>query len=167
MPVEIFLKMDGVTGESKNFQHKGWADILSWTWAISSNRSTPQQAANENASFNEISLIKRIGRDSPEMMRLFAAREIVPHAELSIVPVVNKREVKQKYLHFYMEDVIIKSIVTSGSCEEEFFKERVTLLFDRIRFEYNQHAAPGDEEPPVDHVFGWDIPANKAIEPVQ
>lgn len=167
MPVEIFLKMDGVTGESRNFQHKGWADVMSWTWAITSNRSTPQQAANENASFNEISLIKRIGRDSTEMMKLFAAREVVPHAELSIMPVVSKKEAKQKYLHLYMEDVVIKSIVTGGSCEEEFFKERVTLLFDRIRFEYNQHAALGVDELSVDHVFGWDISAGKAIEPVQ
>lgn len=167
MPVEIFLKMDGLTGESRNFQHKGWADVLSWTWAISSNRNTLEKAASENASFNEISLIKRIGRDSPEMMRLFAAREIVPHAELSIMPVVSKKEVKQKYLNLYMEDVIIKSIVTGGSCEEEYFKERVTLLFDRIRFEYNQHSGLDTGEPPVDHVFGWDIPANKAIEPVR
>lgn len=167
MPVEMFLKMDGVTGESRNFQYKGWADVLSWTWAISSNRSTLTQAAGENASFNEISLIKRIGQDSPEMMKLFAARQVIPHVELSIVPVVNKREVKQKYLNLYMEDVIIKSIITSGSCEEELFKERVTLLFDRIRFEYNQHTGLGADESSVDHVFGWDIAANKPIEPAQ
>ncbi len=165
MPVEIFLKMDGVTGESRNFLHKGWADVLSWTWALSSNRNALKQAASENASFNEIALIKRIGRDSPEMMKLFAARQVIPHVELSIMPVVSKKEVKHKYLNLYMEDVIIKSIVTSGSCEEEYFKERVTLLFDRIRFEYNQHTALGADESSVDHVFGWDIAANKAIEP--
>lgn len=164
MPVEMFLRMDGVTGESRNYQHKGWSDVLSWTWAFSSNRRLVRGDDHDNASFNEISLIKRIGRDSMDIMRIFAAREIVPHVEFNVLPVVSKKEAKQKYLHFYLEDVIVKSIVTGGSNEEDMFKERITLIFDRVRLEYNQHDAMHPDLAAVDYVFGWDVRANSALQ---
>jgi len=165
MPVEMFLKMDGVTGESRNFQFKGWADISRWDWSLSSNRESVRPVEGEEIGFNSITLTKRIGRDSTAMMRFFAERKIVPNAELCVTPVVGKREARQKYLHLFMEDVIIKSIVTGGANQEDLFNETVTLLFNRIRFEYNQHDSLQPGTAAEDHVFSWDIGANRPIEP--
>ena len=32
MAIDMFLKVDGVTGESKDSNHTGWTDITSFNW---------------------------------------------------------------------------------------------------------------------------------------
>lgn len=33
MAIDMFLKVEGVTGESKDSNHTGWTDITSFSWA--------------------------------------------------------------------------------------------------------------------------------------
>jgi type VI secretion system secreted protein Hcp len=163
MSVEMFLKMDGITGGSKNYDYKGWADVVSWGWGMGSNRHSAQVTENDKTSFREISIVKRIGMDSPAMMLLYAQGRTIQHADLNIIPVVAKREAKQKYLSMQMEDVLVKSIITGGNSSEDFFNENIILLFGRIRFEYNIHSVANAENPDgtsVDYKFAWDVSAN-------
>ncbi|SUB69212.1 Hemolysin-coregulated protein (uncharacterized) [Pluralibacter gergoviae] len=32
MAIDMFLKVEGVTGESKDSHHTGWTDITSFSW---------------------------------------------------------------------------------------------------------------------------------------
>lgn len=33
MAIDMYLKVDGVTGESNDSNHKNWIDVLSFSWA--------------------------------------------------------------------------------------------------------------------------------------
>lgn len=165
MSVAMFLKMDGIAGDSKNYDYKGWSDVVSWSWGLSSNRNSAQLHDDDTTSFKEISITKRIGMDSTDMMLLFAQGKTVKNVELNIIPVVGARDAKQKYLSMLMENVVIKSITTGGSATEDFFKEDIVLLFDKIRFVYNHNTAANTQNPAgtsVDYKFGWDISMNQA-----
>lgn len=35
MAIDMFMKVDGVTGESKDSNHTGWTDITSFSWGAS------------------------------------------------------------------------------------------------------------------------------------
>ena len=35
MPVEMFLKLAGIEGESTDAKHKGEIDVLAWSWGLS------------------------------------------------------------------------------------------------------------------------------------
>ena len=88
----------------------------------------------------------------------------IKNVELNIVPVVAKREAKQKYLSMQMEDVLIKSITTGGSITEDYFEENILLLFSKIRFEYNINSPVTTENPAgksIDYKFGWDLAMNQ------
>jgi type VI secretion system secreted protein Hcp len=166
MAVEMFLKMDGITGGSKNYDHNGWADVISWGWGLVSNRNTSKVNDNDKTSFREIAITKRIGMESAAIMLLYAQGKTIQFAELDIIPVVAKREAKQKYLSIRMEDILVKSIITGGNSSEGLFNENIILLFNKIRFEYNAHTAASVENPGVgatsiDYKFGWDILQNK------
>ena len=39
MAIDMFLKVEGVTGESKDSNHTGWTDITSFSWGASGNDS--------------------------------------------------------------------------------------------------------------------------------
>lgn len=160
----MYLRLDEVNGGSMNYSYKGWSDVLSWRWEMLSNRDLPQPTANDKASFGKISLTKPISMDSTAIMLLYAQGKTIQSADLNIIPVVGKREAKQKYLAMHMEGVVIKSIITGGSIDEDHFKEHIVLIFNRISFEYNFHATAmqgEDNTDSVDYQFAWDIAQNQ------
>jgi type VI secretion system secreted protein Hcp len=40
MPVDVFLKVDGINGESTDSRHRGEIDVLSWSWRMTSSLLT-------------------------------------------------------------------------------------------------------------------------------
>lgn len=153
------MKIDGIDGDPesvKNYQYKGWSEIKSWTWGMTSNRKQINSSNNYEKNLNELSVIKEIGSDSPLIRLLFAKSKIIPKIEFSVIPSTGKREI-QKYVHIHMEDIIIKSIVTGGESEDRYFKERITFMFDRIRFESGKPLSNnrGDNASQM-NIFSWD-----------
>lgn len=160
MSLLMNMKLEGVTGESTSFKHKGWFEIISWSWGMSSNRKTVHDDAGKT-SLNEISVIKPIGIESIDIRLLFAQGKTIPRIDFNILPVTGKREVQKNYVDIKMEDVVIKSIVTGGSAEDSFFKEHITFIFNRISFECNRPVADeGDVSEIEDHIFGWNVSDN-------
>lgn len=163
MAVEMFMRLDGVKGGSRNYHHQGWSDLLSWSWDLERIREGAQAGVT---NMNEISVVKAIGIDSAALMNLFAEGAAIASAEISAVPVVGKREARQKYVSIALEDVRIQAISTDGTTDESFFKEHVTLSFGKVRFEFSQNseaaATPGPATA-TSYAFGWDLAANTAI----
>ncbi|NKB37649.1 MAG: hypothetical protein GKR93_10835 [Gammaproteobacteria bacterium] len=167
MPLQMMMKIDGVSGDSKSFKHKGWADIISWNWGMTSNRKTAQGTAEQKTAMNELSIIKAIGNDSSGIRLLFAQGQTIPTVEFNVSPQVGKRETQTNYVNISMEGVLIKSIVTGGGADDDFFKEHITLLFDKIKFEYKRSTETNEDGSPVagpEIDFEWDISANKSWE---
>ena len=160
MSLEMLLRLDGVTGGCRNYHYKGWSEVVSWHWELLSNRNTSQVTESDRKNFGEISITKPIGRDSTEIMLLYAQGKTIQYAELNMVPLVSKREAKQKYLSLRMEDVLVKSIVMGGVSADDHFDETIVLIFNNIKYEYNFHVAsdPGENNASsIDFQFAWDI----------
>ena len=167
MPLMMNIKLEGLTGDSTSYSHKGWADIYSWNWGMVSNRKNASQNDGDRTTLNEMSIVKSIGSDSTEIRRLFSEGKIISTVDISIIPIVGQREAPEKYLQIHMEDVIIKSIVTGGNNEENFFKEHITLLYDRIKFEFSKNApltSDGAQAKSEDFLFSWDVTGNNQWE---
>ena len=163
MPLAMMMKIDGIEGDTKNFKYKGWADILSWNWGLTSNRKSAQGLDADKTSLNELSIIKTIGNDSPGIRLLFAQGTTIANVQFSIFPPVGKREAQKSYVDIKMEGVLIKSIITGGSTEDDFFKEHITFLYDKIKFEYCRHMLLSTEtvdDIPDTQDFEWNVPDN-------
>jgi type VI secretion system secreted protein Hcp len=166
MALEMFLRIDGVVGGSRNYQHKGWADMLSWNWNL---EHSPQKSAADSLkceNMNQITVLKALGKESAAVLKLFAEKTPISAVEISVMPVVGKRESAQKYLSIVMEDVIISSVRTDGEAEENFFRERLILTFGKINYEFFQYAAtdPGAANSAGESFsFGWDLNTNSAV----
>lgn len=165
MSLEFHIKIDGVEGEASSYKYKGWCEIFSWNWGMTSNRKSSKPSESDKTSMNELTVIKPIGIDSTQIRNLYALGEVIPSVKLIIAPVVGKREPQSNYVNIIMEDVMIKSIVTGGGFEDEFFKEHLVLIFDRITFECNKPMVDkndeGSEKNEPDNDFRWDVKGNK------
>ena len=100
MALQMFMKLDGVAGDTTNYEYKGWCDILSWNWGMTSNRRSTQVQGDDKTVLNEISVVKPLGVDSPVTRLLFAQGKHIPSVEFSVTPVLGKREGQGKYIYF-------------------------------------------------------------------
>jgi type VI secretion system secreted protein Hcp len=161
MAVEMFLRIDGVTGGTLNYSHKGWADVLSYSWDLTRGPTN----VGGGVQMNEISLVKAVGVDSAALMLLFAAGTPIKTAELSIIPTVGKRDAPQKYIGMTLEDVLITAISTGGGIDEQAFKEKVTLQFGKVKYEFHNYGEIGPSGATrvlTSFAFGWDLVAHTA-----
>ncbi len=164
MSLEIFLKLDGVVGGTRNYQHKGWADLLSWRWALENGTT---DGASPCAGMNHLSVLKLTGPESPALLRLFAQQTLIKSAEISAIPLVGKREKAQQYVSIAMEDVRVVNIRTEGEAEDNAFRETITLKFGKIRYEtFNHPAGDPNAAAVVDDAkekfeFSWDMDQNQ------
>ena len=164
MSLEIFLKLDGVVGGTRNYQHKGWADLLSWNWAMEPG------VANDSgpcAGMNRLTVLKLIGPESPALLRLFVEQTLIKSAEISAIPLVGKREKAHQYVSLAMEGVRVTNIRTEAEAEDNAFRETLALQFGKIRYEtYNQvasdpNAPAAAADPKEKFEFRWDMDHNR------
>ncbi len=167
MALEMFLKIDGIDGGTRNYQHKGWADMLSWNWNLE--RTSEEQIADGQpcGSMNQITILKPIGKESAALIRSFVEQTPIKLVEISVIPVVGKREALLKYQSIIMEDVRITAMRTDGEAEENFFRERLILNFGKIKYEVYHHSSgdPNDGAGGAkveNFTFAWDLVANSA-----
>ena len=68
MAVDIFLKLDGVAGESKDKVHSKEIDILSWSWGMANSGSAHVGwgAGSGKVNVQDVSLSKYIDSSSPK-----------------------------------------------------------------------------------------------------
>lgn len=132
---------------------------------MTSNRKSLKTGEDVNTTTNELTVINPIGIDSAQIRNLYALGEVIPSVQLIIAPIVGIREPQPNYVNIIMEDELIKSVVTDGGIEEEFYKEHLTIVFDRITFECNRPVKSKDDvdlnDTKLDNDFRWDVMGNK------
>ncbi len=71
MAVDMFLKLDGVTGESADSKHKNEIDILSWSWGASQSGTTHMGSGGGGGkvSVQDLHLTKYLDKSSPTLFK--------------------------------------------------------------------------------------------------
>lgn len=103
----IYIKFDGVDGESTSVDHKEWIIIDSMSWGANAPAPTAGGGAGK-VSFKEFTVTKRIDKASPQLFLACATGRHIPKATLSVCRTVNGKEVE--YYQIILTDVLITSI---------------------------------------------------------
>lgn len=128
MATKIFLKLDGVLGESKTPLHFGEIEILSWEW---SSRQTlalglSQKAIKDDQS-NDLTLTKAKDRTSPILLEACLSGRSFNQAMVTIENYLMGGK-SQQLLALKLKTVVITSIGTKDNSGGEF----VTLNFEKV-----------------------------------
>jgi type VI secretion system secreted protein Hcp len=70
-----FLKYEGIDGESKDRQHKGWIDVESWNWGMEQSEgmtARSMRGSSGRANFKGLVITKKVDSATPGVMRYFA-----------------------------------------------------------------------------------------------
>lgn len=157
--VDMFLKIEGVDGESKDSKHKGEIDIESWSWgATQSGAASGGGGGAGKVSFQDFHFTKSIDKSSPKLLESLATGTHLKEAKLVLrSPGGSQTE----YLVITFSDVMVTSYSTGGSSGDDRPMEEVSLNFAKISMSYVEDDGSGRAGASVS--FGWDIKANKKV----
>ncbi len=160
MAVDMFLKIDGVTGESRDSVHAGEIDVLAWSWGASNSGSAHVGggAGAGKVNVQDLSFTKYIDVSSPD---LFLACASGQHYDSAILTVRKAGTTPLEYLKITMTEVMITSVSTGGSGGEDRLTENVTLNFAKVQIDYEEQTATG--APGATPSAGWDIAQNVKV----
>lgn len=130
MPADMFLKLDGIPGESQGHKHKGEIEVLSYSWGISN--QAPSSGGGGGAGkpvVQDFTIVKQLDAASPKLMEACCRGEHLGNAMVTLV----SKEGQQDYFKIKMSDVLISSYQTSGgSGGGSVPMEQVSFTFSHV-----------------------------------
>jgi type VI secretion system secreted protein Hcp len=157
MALDMFLKLDGVAGESLVTGHVGEIDILAWSWGMS-NSGTAHAGGGSGAgkvNVQDLSITKYIDKSTPSLM-LYSCNG--KHVATGLLTVRKAGEKPLEYLKLSLTEVMVTSVSTGGSGGEDRLTENISLNFAKVKVEYIEQTAKGGAG--ATPSMGWDIAAN-------
>jgi type VI secretion system secreted protein Hcp len=160
MAVDIFLKIPGVDGESKDDKHKKEIDILAWSWGLSNSGSAHVGggAGAGKVNVQDVSFTKWVDASTPKLVLACCNGSHYDEATL----VVRKAGGSPvEYIKLKLQEVLITSVSTGGSGGEDRLTENITLNFAKFNLDYT----PQDDKGAAGTAIpaGWDVAANKKL----
>jgi type VI secretion system secreted protein Hcp len=154
MAIDLFLKLDGIPGESLDLKHKGEIDLESFSWG-ETNRAKPASGGGGGAGKVEIQdlhFVTRVNKASPVLLLSCASGK---HIKEAILTARKAGKDQHEYLVFKFKDVLISSYQIGGAEAGDVPMEQVSFNFARIDLEYRAQKPDGTPAPPVK--VGWDV----------
>jgi len=131
MAVDMFLKLNGVTGESKDKVHTKEIDVLSWSWGLMNSGSAHVGggAGSGKVSVQDVTLSKFVDSSSPKLMLACCNGTHYPSAVLTVRKAGGK---PVEYIKVKMEEILIAGVSTGGSYSEDRLTENIILNFAKV-----------------------------------
>jgi type VI secretion system secreted protein Hcp len=143
---DMFLKIDGVQGESSDAKHKGEIDVLSWSWGESGGTARTRRGSVPAACIQDLALNKSVDSATPALIVNTMTGEVAPTAVL-VVRTAGQDQLE--FLKFTMKNVTISSYQTGGSQGETTLTETVVLHFESLEGQYVRQKPDGSAEAPI------------------
>jgi type VI secretion system secreted protein Hcp len=157
---DMFIKIGDIKGESADVKHKDEIDVLAWSWGMSQTGTTHKGTEGGAGKVNvqDMSVTKYVDKATPYLMEACATGK---HLREAVLTVRKVEDSPVQYLKIKMTDVLITSVATGGSAEDERVKENVSLNFAKYKMEYTPQMPDGSAGAAV--TTGFDITTNKKL----
>ena len=160
MAGDMFLKLDGISGESADDKHKGEIDIMSFSFGVSQSGTQASGGGGGagKASFQDLAVVKLADKSSPNLMLKCATGEHIKEATLTVRKAGGEQ---QEYYKIKLSDLLVSSFQNTGSDGDAIPTETLSLNYAKIEFEYKEQNAQGALAGVVKS--GYDLKANKKV----
>jgi type VI secretion system secreted protein Hcp len=157
MAVDMFLKLTGITGESKDQKHKDEIQIDSFTFGMTQlgSSSFGGGGGTGKVSVNEIGITKIVDKASCALMYHCCSGKHIPEG---IITVRKAGDQPLEYLKIKLTEVVVTGVQHNGAAGTDLVVETVALNFAKFKVEYQEQKSDGSGSPAGE--LGWDLKAN-------
>jgi type VI secretion system secreted protein Hcp len=158
--IDYFLKLDGISGESKDSKHKGEIEVLSFTFGETQSRPSHVGGGGGagKVQMSDFSFTARTTKASPQ---LFLSCAQGKHLKEAILTVRKAGGSQQEYLIIKLNDVLVSAYALGSGEGESEPHDAFSLNFVKLSYDYRPQKADGSLDAPV-HA-GWDTFKNVKI----
>lgn len=162
MAGDIYLKLEGIEGESTDDVHKNEFALLSCSTGVSNAGSFGKGTTGggtAKANFQDLNCVSYVSKATPELFLACASGKHIPKA--TIVFRKSGGDAPVEYLKYELANVMVSShSVSDSSNSGENTTEQYSLNYEEIKVTYTPQASKGGTaEGPV--VQGWNLATNK------
>jgi len=138
--IDMFLKIDGIEGESTDAGHPDEIDVLKWSWGMSqSGPSHSGGAGSGKVSIQDMSITKATDSTTSFLMIDCCAGKNIGDVTLQMCRSSSAGGAPLCYFTIEMEKVFISSMSIGGSSEDDVLTETLTFNFDKVNYTYLPH----------------------------
>lgn len=159
MSQDMFIKLTGIDGESKDSAHTNEIDVLNWSWRIAqeSTMHTGSGGGTGKAQVDDLEFEHYVDRATPNLFKYCVTGKHIPEAKLTVRKAGGN---PLEYLKITLTDVVVTLVSPSGSSSDEVkVRERVGLSFAKVKTEYTVQNQQGGSGGAV--TAGYDVQGNK------
>ena len=135
MAVDIFLKLDGVKGESQDSKHKDEIELLSYSFGINYGRGP--------AKVSEIVVVKHFDLASTSLFDAVCSGDPISQGQIVVRKAGDKGE---DYIKITMEDILVSAMTPTSGAGDALPMEQVSLNFAKVVLEYRRQREDGSVE---------------------
>lgn len=161
MAVDMFMKLDGIDGESQDKGgHAKEIDVIAWSWGMS-NSGTAHLGSGAGAgkvNVQDISFTKYVDASSPTLITYACDGTHIKTADLTVRKAGGT---PLEYIKIQFIEVIVTSVSTGGSGGEDRLTENVSLNFAKFKLSYQKQKDDGSKDGGAIDAT-WNIPGNVA-----
>jgi len=155
---DFYVKIAGIDGESKDSSHKGWIDVLSFSYGVSQSSSTFTGGGGGvgKASFDALTFTHYVDKATPNLMQYCASGKHIDTVEVACCKVGGG---SKEYMRITLNDCIVTHAGPSGFSDDMRIKETVSISYSKIKVEVKEQNANGSLGAAVTGT--WDVKQNK------
>ena len=134
----MFLKVQGVTGESSDDAHKGEIDVVSWSWGMESPTEAITGTARGRVVVSELHVVKKVDQSSPTLMSYLRNNKVVAQATLTVR---KAGDTPLEYFKIELQNAKITALKAESDGDE--LVERLNLGFSKMKVIYTPQGKTG------------------------
>ncbi|WP_368656755.1 Hcp family type VI secretion system effector [Pantoea agglomerans] len=160
MSTDLFLKIDGITGESQDSNHKGWINIDSFTWGATQpgNMSVGGGGGAGKVQFRDLTVQTQIDKATPAIMRYVSNGKHIGKIELSVCKAGGSQI---EYCRITLEDVLITNVTFHGTTNRDLIGLSYQFQASKVKTQYWEQSSTGGKGAEIQS--GWNIKNNQEI----
>ena len=152
-----YIKFDGVEGECKDKDHKGWSDLASFAQAVHQpgGGATGATRRRGDVIMEDISCSKELDKSSPKIAEAVCKGKVFPTVEIDVTASYTDAG-RVTYYRYELTNVLVTSYNISGAGQSESVPaEDFSLNFEEIKVTYTENDSKGKKKGNVE--YSWKV----------
>ncbi|WP_182867491.1 Hcp family type VI secretion system effector [Rhodopirellula sp. JC639] len=152
-----YIKFDGVDGECKDKDHKGWSDLLSFSQAVHQPGGSATGATRRRGDviMEDISCTKELDKSSPKIAESVCKGKVYPKVEIDVTASYTDAG-RVTYYRYELTNVLVTSYNIGGAGQSESVPtEDFSLNFEEIKVTYTENDSKGKKKGNIE--YSWKV----------
>jgi type VI secretion system secreted protein Hcp len=145
MASDLFLKLDGIDGESEDTTYSKQIELQSWSWGASNSGAVHvgSGSAASNAQMSEFNCAIYLEKSSPKLLESLCKGKHISTGTFSATKSTGEDKTPQPYLKIEFSEVFITGLSAGGSVGGGVPIASLTFSFATLKYNYYKQNRDG------------------------